>query len=293
MSRAEHTARPDRYAVLGNPVAHSQSPFIHTMFAQQTGQAINYLRVFSPLDAFVPVVQAFAAGGASGCNVTMPFKLQALGLAAHIGPRARLAGAANVLRFDAEGWHADNTDGIGVVRDIQANAGVPLAGLRVLLVGAGGAAAGALGPLIEARPAQVQVVNRTPERAHDLVQRHADWAVAHDVRLEAGTLEQAQAGFDVVINSSASSAQGAAVPVSPQVLRPGALALDMMYGAAAAPFLRWAERHGARGRDGLGMLVEQAADAFEIFRGIRPDTAPVLSALRERLLAAQQQAQQQ
>jgi shikimate dehydrogenase len=284
--------RANRYAVLGNPVAHSQSPFIHEQFARQTNQAIHYLRVLSPLDAFEPVVQAFAAGGAAGCNVTMPFKFQVLPLVRTLGPRAQRAGAANVVRFDAEGWFADNTDGMGLVRDIQTNAQAKLTGQRVLLIGAGGAAAGALGALIEARPMQVQVVNRTLARAKALVDQHAAWAEEHGVALQASELTAAEPGQDVVINSSASSAQGAAVPVGAQVLRPGTLALDMMYGPAARPFLRWAQQHGAVPRDGLGMLVEQAADAFEIFRGMRPTTAQVLQDLRARLDAAAQQAQQ-
>jgi shikimate dehydrogenase len=284
---------PDRYAVLGNPVAHSQSPFIHAQFAQQTNQLIDYLRVPSPLDAFAPVVQAFAAGGAAGCNVTMPFKFQVLPLVRHLGPRARRAGAANVIRFDSEGWYADNTDGIGLVGDIESNAKVPLAGQRVLLIGAGGAAAGALGALIEARPAQVQVVNRTLARAQALVQQHAAYAAEHGVALQAAELLAAQEAQDVVINSSASSAYGAAVPVAPHVLRPGTLALDMMYGPAAQPFLHWARQHGAIPRDGLGMLVEQAADAFKIFRGMRPATGTILRELRVRLDAAAQQQPQQ
>ena len=284
--------RADRYAVLGNPVAHSQSPFIHAQFARQTNQAIDYLRVLSPLDAFEPVVQAFAAGGAAGCNVTMPFKFQVLPLVRTLGPRAQRAGAANVVRFDPEGWFADNTDGIGLVRDIQTNAQTKLTGQRVLLIGAGGAAAGALGALIEARPAQVQVVNRTLARAKALIDQHATWAEEHGVALQAAELPAAEPAQDVVVNSSASSAQGAAVPVGAHVLRPGTLALDMMYGPAAQTFLRWAQQHGAVPRDGLGMLVEQAADAFEIFRGMRPSTPQVLQDLRARLDAAAQQAQQ-
>ena len=275
--------RPDRYAVLGNPVAHSQSPLIHALFAQATGEPVEYGRVLCPLDGFEACVRAFAAEGGRGCNITVPFKFDAMRLVARCSERAQRAQAANVLRFDADGWFADNTDGIGLVRDIEANAGVALAGKRVLLIGAGGAAAGVLGPLIEARPAVLVLVNRTREKAEALAASHADWAAQHGVRLRAGGLGDAGAGYQVVLNSSASSLQGAAVPVPAQVLAPGALAVDLMYGPAAAGFIAWAQSHGATGRDGLGMLVEQAAEAFFVWRGVRPATAPVLAALRQQL----------
>lgn len=271
----------DRYAVAGNPVEHSRSPLIHQQFAQQTGQTLDYGRLLCPLDGFKTQVQAFAAAGAKGCNVTVPFKFEAFELAARRTPRAELAQAANTLRFDADGgWLADNTDGVGLVRDITANAGVKLAGQRVLLLGAGGASAGVLGPLIEARPAEVIVANRTVDKAQAIVDRHAEWATQHGVRLSARGLQDPGAAFDVFINGTAASLSGSGVPVGPQVLRPGALALDMMYGPAAQAFLDWARAHGAVARDGLGMLVEQAAESFALWRGMRPDTAPVLSAMR-------------
>jgi shikimate dehydrogenase len=273
----------DRYAVLGNPVAHSQSPFIHAEFARQTGEPVEYGRLHCELDAFAQTVRAFAAGGARGCNVTVPFKFEAPALAAKVTPRAALAQAANILRFDADGWLADNTDGMGLVCDIEHGAGRPLAGRRVLLVGAGGAAAGVLGPFLEARPAEVVVVNRTPARAQALVQRHGALARDSGVHLQAAPIEHPGTDFDLVINASASSLQGASVPVPASVLGPGALAIDLMYGPAAAGFLAWAQAAGAEGRDGLGMLVEQAAEAFFVWRGVRPLTAPVLQALRERL----------
>lgn len=276
----------DRYAVLGNPVAHSQSPFIHAAFARQTGQALEYGRLLCPLDGFEACARQFAAEGGRGCNVTVPFKFDAARLATQVTPRAALAEAANLLRFDADGsWWADNSDGIGLMRDITINAAQPLAGLRVLVIGAGGAAAGVLGPLLDTRPAQVRVLNRTPERAQALADRHAALALERQVLLQAGGLDAPPGPFDLVINASASSLQGAAVPVPARVLAPGALAVDLMYGAAAAPFLAWAEAAGARARDGLGMLVEQAAEAFFAWRGVRPQTAPVLQALREHLAA--------
>jgi shikimate dehydrogenase len=276
----------DRYAVLGNPVAHSQSPFIHAEFALQTGEPLTYGRELCPLDGFEASVRAFAAAGGRGCNVTVPFKFDACALAAFRSVRAQLAGAANVLRFDADGWHADNTDGVGLLRDIEHNAAQPLVGRRVLLIGAGGAAAGVLGPIVQARPAEVVLAKRTPDNATRLVQSHATWAAEHGVGLRAGALAEPGAAFDVVINASSSSLQRSAIPVPDAVLRRGALAVDLMYGPSAAPFLAWADSHGAQGRDGLGMLVEQAAFAFHFWRGVMPATAPVLSALRQRLEAA-------
>ena len=275
------TTSPDRYVVAGNPVAHSQSPFIHAAFARQTGEAVVYERLLCPLDAFERSVRALAESGAKGCNVTVPFKFEAFALAARQTDRARLAQAANTLRFDADGWLADNTDGAGLVHDIERNAGAPLAGARVLLIGAGGAAAGALGPLLAAHPRALVVANRSVANAVALVERHR--AVAGDATLTACALADCGSGFDIVVNASASSLQGVASPVSAAVFAPGALALDMMYGPAAAPFLAWAETNGARSRDGLGMLVEQAAVAFELWRGVRPETAAVLAALRARM----------
>ena len=280
-THATHAAPTlDRYAVLGNPVAHSRSPAIHAAFAEQTGQALEYGRLLCPLEGFADALRTFAGSGARGCNVTVPFKLAARRLAQHASERAVLAGAANTLSFREDGWHADNTDGVGLVRDIENNAGLALAGQRVLLVGAGGAAAGVLGPLVAAQPASVVVVNRTAGKAQALVQRHAAWAAQHGVALSACALEQPGAGFGVVLDASASSLAGQASPVPASVLAPGALAVDLMYGPAAAPFLAWARAAGAVPRDGLGMLVEQAAEAFFIWRGVRPLTSPVLQALR-------------
>jgi shikimate dehydrogenase len=278
-------AKASRYAVVGNPVAHSQSPYIHAAFAAQTGEALAYDRLLCPLDGFVATVRAFAAGGASGCNVTMPFKFEAFELAARRTARAELAGACNVLRFDADGWHGDNTDGAGLVRDIERNAGIALRGARVLLIGAGGGAAGALGALCATGAAEVVVANRTLERARALVARVRAGSSSVG-RVAAASLDGCGAAFDVVVNASATSASGAPVPVAASVLRRGGLALDMMYGAAADAFLAWAKAHGASPRDGLGMLVEQAAEAFAFWRRRQPETAPVLAALRRRLAGA-------
>jgi shikimate dehydrogenase len=273
-------AAVDRYAVLGHPVAHSRSPWIHARFAEATGERIDYGRIECPLDGFEATLRGFIAGGARGCNVTVPFKFEAFALADRVSERARLAQAANVLHVEPDGLHADNTDGVGLLRDIEQHAGRPVAGARVLLVGAGGAGAGVLGPLLQAAPAELTVVNRTDERAQDLVLRHAALAQSCGVRLHTASLHAPGQGFDVVINASASSLEGAASPVPAAVLGRDALAVDLMYGPKAQPFMDWARSHGAQPRDGLGMLVEQAAEAFERWRGVRPQTAPVLAALR-------------
>jgi shikimate dehydrogenase len=270
----------DRYAVIGNPVAHSRSPFIHARFAAAIGEALVYERLLVPLDGFADGVRGFEAAGGRGCNVTVPFKFDACRLAARRSARAELAGAANVLRFDAEGWFGENTDGIGLVRDIERNAGVALAGRDVLLAGAGGAAAGVLGPLVEARPARVAVLNRSPDKARALVERHAAFARRCGVALHTVAVTSEER-FDVAINATSASLNGdAQPPFAASALRAGALAVDLMYGPAARPFVAWAEAHGAVGRDGLGMLVEQAAEAFACWRGVRPGTAAVLAALR-------------
>jgi len=279
-----------RYAVLGNPVAHSRSPFIHAQFAAATGEPVEYGRVLCPMDGFVATVRRFAAEGGRGCNVTVPFKFEAPALARVVSPRAELAGAANVLRFDPDGWFADNTDGVGLVRDIERNAGVALAGRRVLLVGAGGGAAGVMGPLLEAGVAELVIVNRTAAKARVLAERHAGLARRLGATLTVRALEDPGAAYDVVLNASATSLQGQASPVPAGTLAPGALALDLMYGPAAEPFLSWARAAGAVPRDGLGMLVEQAAEAFQVWRGVRPATAPVLAALRAELTGPAQPA---
>ncbi|HEX2540871.1 MAG TPA: shikimate dehydrogenase [Caldimonas sp.] len=276
------TPSPRRFAVAGNPVAHSQSPAIHAAFARQTGLAVVYERLLCPLDGFARTVRAFADAGGSGCNITLPFKFEAHGLAARHTPRAELALACNTLRFEPDGWVGDNTDGPGLARDLEINAGVVLRGTRLLLVGAGGGAAGALGSLLACGPAELVVANRTVARAEQLVERHARAAAATTV-LRAASLADCGAAFDVVVNASASSVAGLPVPVSARVLRPGTLAVDMMYGAQARPFLAWAASAGAVGRDGLGMLVEQAAAAFEFWNGVRPQTAAVLAELRATL----------
>lgn len=278
----------DLYCVMGNPIEHSRSPWIQARFAALTGQALDYQRRLVPLGGFAEAVAAFRAdpsGTARGCNVTVPFKFDAAEVAAgRLSARAALAGAVNTLVFEdpsaGGAVSGDNTDGAGLVNDIVRNAGVALAGRDVLLIGAGGAAAGVLGPLIEAGARRVTVANRTLDKAIALVRRHTGLAHAHGTRLESCELQAVPGDFDLVVNATASSLSGGAVPVAARVLRPGALAIDMMYGPAAAGFLAWAEAHGAVPRDGLGMLVEQAAESFFVWRGVRPDTGPVHVALR-------------
>ena len=273
----------DLYCVMGNPVAHSKSPWIHARFAELTGQSMQYGKRLVQMDGFKAAVLQFREEGGRGCNITVPFKFEAAALADHESPRAALARASNILSFRDDGVHADNTDGAGLVHDIQRNAGVALAGRNVLLLGAGGAAAGVLGPLLLQRPRRLVVANRTLGKAQELAARHAALAQSLDTELCAMALDDAPDAFDVVVNGTASSLSGAGIPVPARVLRRGALAVDMMYGPAAAGFMDWAREHGATARDGLGMLVEQAAEAFEIWRGVRPPSAQVLRELRETL----------
>ncbi len=271
----------DRYGVMGNPVAHSKSPWIHARFAQLTGQTLTYEAWLVPLDGFASAVQALRAKGGRGCNVTVPFKFEAAALPGmRLSERATLAGACNTLRLDGESLFGDNTDGVGLVRDITVNAGVPLAGRRILLVGAGGAGAGVLGPLLQAGPAALIIANRSPDKAHALAARHANLARQHGVALSACGLDDVGTAYDIVINASASSLTGKSAPIAPTALRAGTLACDLMYGPRAQAFLDWARQHGAQARDGLGMLVEQAAESFSIWRGVMPPASQVLSELR-------------
>jgi shikimate dehydrogenase len=273
----------DHYCVMGNPVAHSQSPWIHARFAELTGQTLHYGRRLVAADGFADAVRAFAAEGGKGCNITVPFKFEAPALAQHASERVLLAQAANTLSFSPAGIVADNTDGLGLVRDIQANADFDLRGRQVLLIGAGGAAAGVLGPLIVAQPTGIMVANRTPSKAQKLVERHTPLATLHRVALQTSALDTVPGAFDLLINATISSLSGAGSPVSASTLKPGTLVYDMMYGPAAQLFLDWARAHGAQTRDGLGMLVEQAAEAFTIWRGVRPPGAQVLAELRQHL----------
>jgi len=280
MTSFQPAPAPDLYCVMGNPVAHSKSPWIHARFAELTGQSLHYDKRQIALDGFAAGVQAFVAEGGRGCNITVPFKFEAAALATHTSARATLAQACNILTFKDGQILADNSDGAGLVNDIQCNAGVDLSGRRVLLIGAGGASAGVLGPLLLAQPAHITVANRTLAKASDLMARHAKLATLQNTELLAQPLQGLEGDFDVIINASASSLAGAGVPVSGRTLKPGALAYDMMYGPAADGFMTWAREHGGVPRDGLGMLVEQAAEAFLIWRGVLPPSQQVLAELR-------------
>ncbi|AJY28473.1 shikimate dehydrogenase [Burkholderia thailandensis 34] len=287
MSAAVEPPVRDRYAVIGNPVAHSKSPFIHARFAEQTGEAIEYTHLLAPLDGFAATVREFIAQGGRGVNVTVPFKLEAYALADTLSPRAAAAGAVNTLRFDADGIFGDNTDGVGLVRDIETNLGVSLTGARILLLGAGGAARGVVLPMLERGPASLTIVNRTASKAEELVGQFTQ--AAHDagcVLAGGGPERVAREPYDVIVNATAGSLDAALPECDAAAFCPATLAYDMMYGARPTVFMEHAATLGARTADGLGMLVEQAAESFNLWRGVRPDGAPVLAALRAALAAS-------
>ena len=277
----------EKYCVMGNPIAHSRSPWIHTRFAELTGEPVTYTRQLVDLNGFPEAVKELAAQGGKGCNITVPFKLEAANLATNKSERVTLAGAANTLTLHADGTiSADNTDGLGIVADITRNAGVQITGRDVLLVGAGGASAGVLGPLLREKPRRIVIANRTVEKAQHLADSHAAIAKETGTELAVSALDVANTeNFDIVINGTASSLAGAESPVPASVLCKGSLAYDMMYGEKAQGFLDWATRNGAVARDGLGMLVEQAAESFAIWRGVRPPAEQVLRELRAEIAA--------
>jgi len=270
------THATDRYAVIGHPIAHSKSPLIHGLFAQATGQDMVYTAIEAPLDGFAAVVHAFRAQGGRGLNITLPFKLQAFELATDPLESARLAGAVNALKFEGDRIYADNFDGLGLVNDIQRNLGVSLAGKRVLLCGAGGATRGAIVPIALQKPALLAVANRSADKAHQLKRDFA----AH-VNLQTGGYEDlAGESFDVVLNATSTGLTQAALPLPAGVFAAGALAYELVYGKGLTPFLKQAQAAGATHiADGVGMLVEQAAEAFAWWRGVRPDTRPVIDRL--------------
>ena len=270
----------DRYAVIGNPVAHSKSPLIHAVFAEATAQTLTYERLLAPLDGFRDTVARFVAEGGKGLNVTVPFKLEAFALAREHSARASIAGACNTLAWRGDHWYGDNTDGAGLLRDLVHNVGATIAGRDVLVLGAGGAARGIVVPLLGESPRRLVVANRTHTKAMRLATEFA--ADGPIVAIEPAAL--AGARFDVVINAT-SIGLGSSVPrdLWPTTLfAPGALAYDLVYASDPTPFLRWAQEQGVtRCADGLGMLIEQAAESFLLWRGVRPQTAPVFPLLRE------------
>jgi len=274
----------DRYAVIGNPIAHSKSPEIHAAFARQTGQDLSYERLLAPLDAFAATAMRFAREGGRGANVTVPFKLEAFALAREVSARAQHAGACNTLAWRGTHWYGDNTDGVGLVRDLAANLGVSPAGRDILVLGAGGAGHGILGPLLATGPRSLVISNRTAARAEELARLFAaDGPIVARTFGELGTRR-----FDLVIDATSANVTAAddidaAAPLPwPETLfAPGALAYDLKYAVEPTVFVHWARQHGAaRAVDGLGMLIEQAAESFLLWRGVRPDTAPVFALLR-------------
>ena len=266
----------DRYAVIGHPINHSKSPQIHAAFAQATAQDLSYTAIDSPLDAFTDTVAAFRSAGGRGVNVTLPFKLEACALATDPSEAARLAGAANALKFDDDRVWAENFDGVGLVNDIQVNLGHALRSRRVLVLGAGGATRGALLPLASQGPAVLAVANRSADKAHAL---RTDFA-AHAALQTGGYADLAGESFDVVINATSAGLSGETLPLPAGLFASGALAYDMVYGKGLTPFLRQAQQAGVTAlADGVGMLVEQAAEAFVWWRGVRPATAEVIRRL--------------
>ncbi|MDR5743916.1 shikimate dehydrogenase [Caballeronia sp. LZ029] len=276
----------DQYAVIGNPIEHSKSPWIHAKFAEQTGETIEYGRILGPLNGFEREVKNFVASGGRGMNVTVPFKLEAHALADSLSPRAAAAGAVNTLAFGPDGVRGDNTDGVGLVRDIEVNLGVSLKGARILLLGAGGAARGVVLPIFDRAPAALTIVNRTAAKAHQLVEQFAQNAAECGVRFAGGGADSAETGrYDVIVNATAGSLDAALPDCDDSAFGAGTLAYDMMYGAQPTVFMEHASKLGARASDGLGMLVEQAAESFFIWRGVRPDGGAVLRELRRTLAA--------
>lgn len=280
VTQAQQTT-PARYAVMGNPVAHSKSPVIHKQFAHQFGHAIEYTALWVDTDGFRYAVEQFRADGGRGLNVTVPFKLEAFELANNLSDRAKLAGAVNTLRFEPDGKiFGDNTDGTGLVHDLTRNLGVSLKGKKILLLGAGGAARGVLGPLLKQNPAFLQIANRTVSKARELAKIFSAYG-----KVEAcGYDELVGKRFDLVINATSASLQGDRPDLPVTILANHGVAYDLMYGDMPTPFLDWVQLHGAAlAADGLGMLVEQAAESYLLWCGVRPDTRPVIQALRKGL----------
>jgi shikimate dehydrogenase len=271
----------DRYAVMGNPISHSKSPVIHKLFAEQTGQDMVYEAILVDRDGFIAAVRLFQQDGGKGLNITVPFKQEAWALVDRHSDRAELAGAVNTIVLQADGQlYGENTDGLGMVRDLVENHGIPLTAKRILLLGAGGAARGVLGPVLEQHPASVFIANRTEERALHLAQQFR----SHGLVQGGGFDALGEESFDLIVNGTTASLEGEVPPIPASCIASGTCCYDMMYGLEPTPFLHWAREHGAgQYMDGLGMLVEQAAESFALWRGVRPDTRPVIAFLREQM----------
>jgi len=276
-TRVEFAPMTARYAVFGNPIHHSLSPRIHTQFARETGQDLSYEAILAPMEGFSACVAQFRESGGQGANITVPFKEQAFALCTQLSARAELAGAVNTFTFENGGVVGDNTDGAGLVADLTRNLGFALRGKHILLLGAGGAARGVIGPLLECAPARLVIANRTASRAQDLA---AHFTQSGKQSVIGCGFHEIEAGFDLIINATSASLAGELPPLPAHIFTPDLLAYDMMYGQALSPFLRLAQQHCAHITDGIGMLVEQAAEAFYIWRGVRPETQSVIARLR-------------
>ncbi len=273
-----HTSQPDQYAVVGNPVAHSLSPVIHQAFAAQVEHHIAYERILSHPEQFSDTVRQFVAAGGQGLNITVPFKQQAYDLADTLSERAQAAGAVNTLLVGQDqSLHGDNTDGIGLVQDLQHNHAIKLAGLRILVLGAGGATRGILHPMLACQPAQLVIANRSPDKACSLA------ASVQSPRVRGCSLDDIPAEpFDLVLHATAAGLAGQTPDIPTATIAPHTRAYDLLYSKQPTPFVRWATQQGAaQAIDGLGMLVEQAAAAFYLWRGIQPDTTPILNRLSD------------
>ena len=271
---------PDRYAVMGHPIAHSKSPFIHRRFAADTGEPVAYEALHVEPGRFRAAVERFRSEGGRGLNVTIPFKEEAFALAVRCSERAKRAGAVNTLWFEGSEVCGDNTDGVGLVRDLTRNLAIDIEGRSVLLLGAGGAARGVVGPLLDGSPRRLVIANRTASRAVQLARGFAEQGPVSAVALDALGTES----FDIVVNATAASLAGDLPPLPPGTLGAGGVAYDTAYAAQPTPFVRWGMGEGAAvATDGLGMLVEQAAEAFRIWRSVEPRTGPVIDALRAHL----------
>lgn len=270
----------DDYAVMGNPISHSKSPSIHTLFAEQTQQSILYTAIHVDLGGFNQAVGNFVATGGKGLNITVPFKQEAWELVTERSERAERAGAVNTIKIDGDKLFGDNTDGIGLVNDLTINHAIEIKGKSILLMGAGGAARGVLIPLLKQNPSSLFIANRTPDKAKDLADDFSDIGNVHGGGYEA--IEDLK--FDVVINATAASLQGDLPPLADTLLNDNASCYDMMYSAKPTPFMQWSTKQGAKKvLDGLGMLVEQAAESFYLWRGVKPETKVVIETLRKEL----------
>jgi shikimate dehydrogenase len=266
-------AAPDRYALVGHPVEHSRSQLIHTVFARQTGQRLTYELIDAEAGAFETAVRGFGAAGGKGLNVTVPHKEAAFALCTKHSAAAVVAGAVNTISVLDGGLRGDNTDGVGFIRDVTVNLRQVLAGMRIVVLGAGGAARGIIGPLLDEQPAQLAIANRTKERADEVVARFQSTTLFARTFTELAD----EAPFDVLINATSAGLKGETPPFPPSLVGPRSFCYDLVYGSKDTPFVLWARSHGAaRAVHGWGMLVEQAAESFAIWRGVRPDTKPLL-----------------